>query len=188
MLLCIVGGVLLLCREAIVVFYSPSQLGHRTLVWGVLLLCSDAIYVFYSPSRLGQRKWCYRQFISIQLSTWFPIIVILLDSNRFSHVSLSRTAGSILQVVSVITANSKPVPLMIYLSLKKRLKVTLAKIRWKGRFLLTIRCSLVSYHGHSLPEGVLTLCKDAILYSIAPADRCWRCRKAYEKNAIVAKS
>ena len=29
-------GSLALCREAVGVFYSPSRLSHRTLVWGVL--------------------------------------------------------------------------------------------------------------------------------------------------------
>ena len=47
---------LLLCRDAIGVFYSPSQLSHRTLVRVVfLLLCRDAIGVFYRPSQLSHR-------------------------------------------------------------------------------------------------------------------------------------
>ena len=49
------GGVLPFCRGAIGVFYSPSRLGHRTLVWGWFLpLCRDAVSVFYCPSRLCQ--------------------------------------------------------------------------------------------------------------------------------------
>ena len=51
----LIGGVLLLCRDAVGVFYSPSWLGHRTLIGGVLPLCRDAVDVFYSPSWLGHR-------------------------------------------------------------------------------------------------------------------------------------
>ena len=49
----LIGGILPLCREAVNVFCSPSQLG-QALVGGVLLLCRDAVGLFYSPSRLSQ--------------------------------------------------------------------------------------------------------------------------------------
>ena len=51
------GGVLLLCRDAVSVFCSPSRLGHRTLFRGGLPLCRDAVGEFYSPSRLGHCSW-----------------------------------------------------------------------------------------------------------------------------------
>ena len=83
------GGVLPLCKEAVSVFYSPSQLGHRTLngvgvtslqrsswyilqpqltgpqdarcccSWGGgvgLPLCREAVGVFYSPSQQGKQR------------------------------------------------------------------------------------------------------------------------------------
>ena len=55
----LVRGVLLLCREAVGVFYSTSRLGHRTLVGGVLPHRSEAVGLFYSPSRVGHQdtRW-----------------------------------------------------------------------------------------------------------------------------------
>ena len=44
-----------ICREAVDVFYSPSRLGHRTLVVRVSLLCRETVDVFYSSSRLVKR-------------------------------------------------------------------------------------------------------------------------------------
>ena len=48
-------GVLSICKDTVGVFYSPSRLGHRTLVVcrGVLSICRDTVGVFYSPSQLG---------------------------------------------------------------------------------------------------------------------------------------
>ena len=46
------GCVLLSNREAVGVFYKPSYLGHNTLIGGVSHLCREAVCVFYSPSRL----------------------------------------------------------------------------------------------------------------------------------------
>ena len=43
-----------LYRYAVGVFYSPSRLGHGTLIREVLSFCRDAVGVFYSPSRPGQ--------------------------------------------------------------------------------------------------------------------------------------
>ena len=48
-------GVLLHCRDAVGVFYSPSQLGHRTLVGRALPLGRNAVSVFCNPSRLSHR-------------------------------------------------------------------------------------------------------------------------------------
>ena len=52
----LIGGDLLLRKEAIGVFYSPSRLGHMTLVEGILTLYREAVGVFYSSSRLGDMK------------------------------------------------------------------------------------------------------------------------------------
>ena len=56
----LVGGIFLLCRDAVSVFYSPSQIGYWTLVGGILLLCRDAVGVLYShpPPSDWTRKAC----------------------------------------------------------------------------------------------------------------------------------
>ena len=46
-------GVLAFCGDAVGVFDSPSQLGHRTLVVGILPLCRDVVGVFYRPEPTG---------------------------------------------------------------------------------------------------------------------------------------
>ena len=62
-------GTLNLCREEVGVFYSPSRMSHRTLVWGwVLTLCRNAVGVFYSllPAAMwarenfGKNKWKWK--------------------------------------------------------------------------------------------------------------------------------
>ena len=50
--LTLVARALSLCRHAVGVFYSPRRRG-MTLVVGVLSLCRDAVGVFYSPRRRG---------------------------------------------------------------------------------------------------------------------------------------
>ena len=52
-------GVLPLCRDAVGVFYSLTQLGHS--LEGVLPLCRDAVCLFY-----GSPNWLS------QLNSWFP--------------------------------------------------------------------------------------------------------------------
>ena len=42
-------------RDAVDVFYSPTRLGHRTLVGSVLFLSRKAVSVFYRPSWLGHK-------------------------------------------------------------------------------------------------------------------------------------
>ena len=54
------GGVLLLCREPVGVFYRPSWLGHRTIIRSVLPLWKDAVGVFYSSSLLGYKRFVAR--------------------------------------------------------------------------------------------------------------------------------
>ena len=49
------GGVLPLCGDVVGIFYSPSWLGHTTLVGEVLPFCRDAVGLFYRPCRLGHR-------------------------------------------------------------------------------------------------------------------------------------
>ena len=44
------GGVLLLCREAISVFFNPSEWATGHPLWGVLPLCREAVNIFYSPN------------------------------------------------------------------------------------------------------------------------------------------
>ena len=69
------GISLLLCRDAVSVFYSPSRPGHTgwrsyssgvgvfyspsrlSYIREVLPLCRDAVSVFYSPSRPGHTGW-----------------------------------------------------------------------------------------------------------------------------------
>ena len=46
-------GILPLCRDAVSIFCSPSQLGYRTLIGGILPLCRHAVSIFCSPSILG---------------------------------------------------------------------------------------------------------------------------------------
>ena len=46
------GGVLLFCREAVDVFYSPNRVGPR---WESLTLCSEAVGVFHSHSHSHSR-------------------------------------------------------------------------------------------------------------------------------------
>ena len=60
----LIGEVLLLCKEAVSVFYSSIQLDprlfsviSRILIGSDLSLCREAVSVFYSPSWLGQSHW-----------------------------------------------------------------------------------------------------------------------------------
>ena len=52
------GGVLPFCRDAVSVFYSPSQLGHKTLAWGSLTLLQRCSQCILQPQPTGPQDTC----------------------------------------------------------------------------------------------------------------------------------
>ena len=75
--------VLIFWRETVRVFYSPSRLGHQTLVGGVLTLCRDTIGVFYSPSRLG-----YKTVVRGILPTCRNAVGVFYSPSQLVHKAL----------------------------------------------------------------------------------------------------
>ena len=75
--------VLLLCSDAVSVFYIPNWLDHRTLIGRVLPLYRDTVCVFYIPSRLGHRTLIGR-VLSLSCS-WYILQPQLTGPTHLSY-------------------------------------------------------------------------------------------------------
>ena len=88
-------GGLLLCRDLVSVFYSSSQLSHRTLIGGVLSISRDALGELCSTSWLRQIKR-----IDILFNLNFNIFVFEISVyrnyiNEHDRENLSKTPETI---------------------------------------------------------------------------------------------
>ena len=101
----LIGGVLLLCRDAVCVFFSPSRLGHKALVERILLLFRDAVCLFYSLSRLGHKARVERV-----LPLCRNAVSVLCSPSRLDHIDVLyiTTAAEFSLAVQVTTSGVLP--------------------------------------------------------------------------------
>ena len=92
-------GSLTLCRDAVLVFYNPDHLRHRTLVGGSLTPCRDAVLVFYKPSRLGHRIHVGEVYPSVQMQSLYSTTQAIWATGHSlgKFTSLQKCSRCILQ-------------------------------------------------------------------------------------------